>query len=211
MTGVHLNLRLGGASREGAAFGGPQVYGDQRGTSGRDCRTTSTGSSSSWHDACSRAWMPPHRSAPCSNAHRCKRDRAAGTAWRVSGVPIADLDAGHKAQARTLVERIVATYATDDVAYALACIKANGGVDGMSSATTLAARTAWFRKHRSRWKARARCPISVATRTCTPSSTSRWTETRRSHPVSTSPTTRVARCGRSEGAVRGGDADRNRR
>ena len=31
MTGVHLNLRLGGASREGAAFGGPQVYGDQRG------------------------------------------------------------------------------------------------------------------------------------------------------------------------------------
>ena len=34
--------------------------------------------------------------------------------------------------ARTLVERIVATYATDDVAYALACIRANGGVDGMS-------------------------------------------------------------------------------
>ena len=24
-------MRLGGASREGAAFGGPQVYGDQRG------------------------------------------------------------------------------------------------------------------------------------------------------------------------------------
>ena len=31
LTGNHLNLRLGGASREGAAFGGPQVYGDQRG------------------------------------------------------------------------------------------------------------------------------------------------------------------------------------
>src|SRR6185295_7764308 len=31
MTGAHLNLRLGGRSREGAAFGGPQVYGDQRG------------------------------------------------------------------------------------------------------------------------------------------------------------------------------------
>jgi len=39
---------------------------------------------------------------------------------------------GHKALAQTLVERIVATYATDDVAYALACINANGGVDGMS-------------------------------------------------------------------------------
>src|SRR5262245_57761749 len=31
LTGAHLNLRLGGESREGAAFGGPQVYGDQRG------------------------------------------------------------------------------------------------------------------------------------------------------------------------------------
>ncbi len=31
VTAAHLNLRLGGRSREGAAFGGPQVYGDQRG------------------------------------------------------------------------------------------------------------------------------------------------------------------------------------
>src|SRR5207245_1358687 len=31
LTGNHINLRLGGKSREGAAFGGPQVYGDQRG------------------------------------------------------------------------------------------------------------------------------------------------------------------------------------
>jgi hypothetical protein len=48
------------------------------------------------------------------------------------GVRIAELDGGDKALARTLVERIVATYARDDVAYALACISANGGVDGMS-------------------------------------------------------------------------------
>jgi hypothetical protein len=48
------------------------------------------------------------------------------------GVPIANLNAGHRALAQTLVERIVATYATGDVAYALACIKANGGVDRMS-------------------------------------------------------------------------------
>src|SRR5881396_961315 len=31
LTGPHLNLRLGGKNREGVAFGGPQVYGDQRG------------------------------------------------------------------------------------------------------------------------------------------------------------------------------------
>ena len=33
LTGPHLNLRVGGRSREGAAFGGPLVYGDQRGDS----------------------------------------------------------------------------------------------------------------------------------------------------------------------------------
>src|SRR5262245_8189110 len=31
LTGAHVNLRVGGKSREGAAFGGPQIYGDQRG------------------------------------------------------------------------------------------------------------------------------------------------------------------------------------
>ncbi len=31
VTGPHLNLRLGGRSREGVGFGGPQVYGDQAG------------------------------------------------------------------------------------------------------------------------------------------------------------------------------------
>ena len=31
LSGPHLNLRLGGACRERVAFGGPQVYGDQRG------------------------------------------------------------------------------------------------------------------------------------------------------------------------------------
>ena len=31
LTGAHVNLRIGGKSREGVAFGGPQVYGDQRG------------------------------------------------------------------------------------------------------------------------------------------------------------------------------------
>src|SRR5215831_11472556 len=33
LTGPHLNLRVGGQCREGAAFGGPLVYGDQRGNS----------------------------------------------------------------------------------------------------------------------------------------------------------------------------------
>jgi hypothetical protein len=133
MTGVHLNLRLGGASREGAAFGGPQVYGDQRGNE--------------------RPGLPNNiyreqfvlaerlfQSLDAATQKRAMLERAPvqtgielqGSRGVVPGVPIADIDAGGKALVRTLVDRILATYAKDDVGYAQACIKANGGVDAMS-------------------------------------------------------------------------------
>jgi hypothetical protein len=133
MTGVHLNLRLGGASREGAAFGGPQVYGDQRGNDRPGLP----------NNIYREQFVLAQRLFQGMDAATQKRavvERAPvqtgielqGPLGIFPGVPIADLDAGHKALAQTLVERIVATYAADDVAYALACIKANGGVDRMS-------------------------------------------------------------------------------
>ena len=133
MTGVHLNLRLGGASREGAAFGGPQVYGDQRGNERPGlpnnvyreqfvlARRLFEGM-----DAATRTRAMLER-APVQTGIELQGPRGL-----FPGVPIRDLDTGHQALARTLVERIVATYAADDVAYALKCIDANGGVDRMS-------------------------------------------------------------------------------
>jgi hypothetical protein len=133
MTGVHLNLRLGGASREGAAFGGPQVYGDQRGNERPGlpnniyreqfvlARRLFQGM-----DAATRTRAMLER-APVQTGIELQ-----GRGGVFPGVAIADLDAGHKALAHTLVERIVATYAAGDAAYALACIAANGGIDAMS-------------------------------------------------------------------------------
>jgi len=48
------------------------------------------------------------------------------------GVPVAELDADHQATAAALVDRILATYPAEDVAYARACLDANGGVGGLS-------------------------------------------------------------------------------
>ncbi len=133
MTGVHLNLRLGGRSREGAAFGGPQVYGDQRGNERPGLPDNV------YRDQFVLARRLYQGIAPAART-RAMLERAPvqtgielqGRGGLFPGVPIAELAAGHRALARTLVERIVAAYAADDVAYALACIAANGGVDAMS-------------------------------------------------------------------------------
>ena len=133
MTGVHLNLRLGGASREGAAFGGPQVYGDQRGNE-------RPGLPSNVYREQFVLAQRLFQSMDAATRKRAMLERAPvqtgielqGPRGAFPGVSIADLDPGHKALARSLVGRILATYATDEVAYALACINANGGVDAMS-------------------------------------------------------------------------------
>src|SRR4030095_11470684 len=109
LTGAHVNLRLGGRSREGAAFGGPQVYGDQRGNE--------------------RPGLPDNiyreqfvlaqrlfQGMDAATQQRPSRERARGqrgielqgSKGVFPGVPIADLGAGHKTLARTLVDRIVA-------------------------------------------------------------------------------------------------------
>jgi hypothetical protein len=47
------------------------------------------------------------------------------------GIAVSQLALDDKALARELVERIFATYPPDDVAYARACLQANGGLDGL--------------------------------------------------------------------------------
>jgi hypothetical protein len=133
LTGAHLNLRLGGRSREGAAFGGPQVYGDQRGND--------------------RPGLPGNvyrdqfllAQRILRNLEASKRERAVlmeapvqtgielqGRRGVFPGLPVAELAAEDKAVAQELVERIFATYPADDVAYARTCLQANGGIDGLS-------------------------------------------------------------------------------
>jgi hypothetical protein len=132
LTGAHLNLRLGGKNREGVAFGGPQVYGDQRGNNRaglpgnlyrdqfliaqRLLQSLDTG----------RKKYAVLEEAPVQTQIELQGRHAS-----FSGIPLEELAPEGKALARELVDRIFSTYSPDDVAYARECLEANGGIDSL--------------------------------------------------------------------------------
>jgi hypothetical protein len=132
LTGAHLNLRLGGKSREGAAFGGPQVYGDQNGNNRvglpgnlyRDQFLTAQHLLRSLDDG-------RKKQALVAEAPVQTQIELQGRSGSFPGLPVADLPPEGKALARELVQRICSTYAPDDVAYARECLGANGGTDAL--------------------------------------------------------------------------------
>ena len=129
-TGVHINLRVGGKSREGAAFGGPQVYGDQRGNErvglpGNLYRAQFVMAQRLLHnlDAGRR------KEAVIDEAPVQTQIELQGRGGSFRGIPIAELTPDSKAIAHELVEHILSTYPAQDVAYARECLEANGGID----------------------------------------------------------------------------------
>jgi hypothetical protein len=132
LTGAHLNLRLGGKSREGAAFGGPQVYGDQNGNDRaglpgnvyRDQFLTAQQLLRSLDDG-------RKKQALIAEAPVQTQIELQGRNGLFPGIPVADLAPEGKALARELVDRICSTYHPDDVAYARQCLDANGGTDAL--------------------------------------------------------------------------------
>jgi len=132
LSGVHLNLRLGGADPEGAAFGGPQVYGDQRG----DGRVGLPNNVYRYQlEAAHRliaALTPAERSrARVARAPAQVNIGVQGRGGRFDGVPIAQLAADKRRLARELVGSVLDTYADEDAAYAWQCLDRNGGVDAL--------------------------------------------------------------------------------
>ena len=132
LTGAHVNLRLGGNSREGAAFGGPQVYGDQRGNE----RAGLPGNL--YRDQFLLAQRLFQSLDPARQQLALLDDAPVQTGIELQGMrgvfpglAVAQLDPGQRTVTRALVERILATYPAEDVAYADACLQANGGVDGL--------------------------------------------------------------------------------
>lgn len=132
LSGPHLNLRIGGASTEHAAFGGPQIYGDQRGNgdvglpgntyryqllAGQQLREAMT-------PAQRAAARVPH--APAQTLIDLQ-----GRHGRFDGVPVAELSPANRALASRLVDGILENYPEADVAFAQECLAANGGVDGL--------------------------------------------------------------------------------
>lgn len=132
LTGPHLNLRLGGASREGVAFGGPQVYGEQRGNE----RVGLPGSvyrfqleiARRLHDSLSAG---EREAATVRRAPPQTQIELRGAAGPFDGVAVGSLSAASRAIARELADGMLSTYAGADVEYALACLERNGGTDGL--------------------------------------------------------------------------------
>jgi hypothetical protein len=132
LTGVHLNLRLGGKSREGAAFGGPQVYGDQRGNN----RTGLPGNIYRHQFLMGQRLL--HSLDTGRRKHTLLEEAPVQTKIELQGrhgsfpgIPVAELSSESKALARELVEGILSTYPPEDVVYARECLNANGGIDAL--------------------------------------------------------------------------------
>jgi len=132
LTGAHLNLRIGGRSREGAAFGGPQVYGDQRGDNIAGLPGNLYRNQFLLAQRLLRNLDDGKRKlAIVEEAPVQTQIEIQGRHGTFTGIPIADLSPDEKDNARELVELILSTYPADDVAYARECLAANGGVDGL--------------------------------------------------------------------------------
>jgi hypothetical protein len=132
LSGPHLNLRLGGRSREGVAFGGPLVYGDQRGNEVQGLPG----------NVFRYQFQIAHRlfqSLEAGQQRMALQERAPmqtqvelqGSSGAFCGVGIATLSVESRALARELVDGILSSYPPEDVEYAWRCLDANGGLDSL--------------------------------------------------------------------------------
>jgi hypothetical protein len=133
LTGAHVNLRLGGRSREGAAFGGPQVYGDQRGNGQAGLPGNTYRDQFLLGHEIFRNLDASQKALALLEAEPVQTSlELQGRGGSFPGIAVSQLDPENRSRAHMLVDRIFATYPPGDVAYARACLEANGGVDGLS-------------------------------------------------------------------------------
>ena len=132
LSGPHLNLRLGGRSREGVAFGGPQVYGDQRGNNKQGL----PGNLYRYQfQAAHRLFLsldPSQRQAALlPRAPIQTQIELRGSRGALPGVAVSCLSPESRTIAGDLIDGILSTYPPEDSAYAKECLETNGGVDGL--------------------------------------------------------------------------------
>jgi len=132
LSGVHLNLRLGSVSPEGAAFGGPQVYGDQRGNERVGLPNNTYRYQLEDAQRLVAALTPAERArVRVARAPAQVNIGVQGAAGRFDGIAIADLASAKRALAKEIVAGILDTYADESAAYAWQCLERNGGSDAL--------------------------------------------------------------------------------
>jgi len=130
LTGPHLNLRIGGRSREGAAFGGPLVYGDQRGDSIQGLPANLYRFQFQTARRLFQSLRPEQQRLALQKTSPIQTDiQLQGSQGSFAGVEIATLLPESRAIARELIEGILSTYPAEDVAYAWQCLEHNGGIE----------------------------------------------------------------------------------
>jgi hypothetical protein len=130
LTGAHLNLRIGGRSREGAAFGGPLVYGDQRGDSVQGLPGNLYRFQFELAQRLFQSLRPEQQQLAMQKVSPVQTDiQVQGREGSFTGVEIATLPAGSRSTARELVGGILSTYPAEDAVYAWQCLEHNGGVE----------------------------------------------------------------------------------
>jgi hypothetical protein len=132
LSGIHLNLRVGSPIHDGTAFGGPQVYGDQRGNERpglpgnvfryqmQTAHELVAGLTPAYRGAIRVAQAPPQTCIAVQ-----------GRGGRFDGVPVADFPVQARRQAQAVVSRVLENYGEESSAYAWDCLHRNGGVDGL--------------------------------------------------------------------------------
>jgi hypothetical protein len=131
-TGPHLNLRIGGANREGVAFGGPQVYGDQRGNKAPGLPGNVYRPQLAAGMALYGALSPEQQKAAVIPQSPIQtRIEVQGSNGAFAGVPVAEMTPDQKQTVRRMIDLTFAPYPEADVAYARACLEANGGLGAL--------------------------------------------------------------------------------
>jgi hypothetical protein len=135
LSGAHLNLRLGGKSRECVAFGGPMVYGDQRGDSQQGLPGNLYRYQFQTAHRLFRSLEPRQQQAAVLDRTPVQTQiELQGAKGSFPGIPVRTLSKESKAIAAELVDGILSTYHPEDVEYAGRCLAHNGGVDALSLA-----------------------------------------------------------------------------
>ncbi|HTE42516.1 MAG TPA: DUF3500 domain-containing protein [Steroidobacteraceae bacterium] len=132
LSGAHVNLRLGGENREGVAFGGPQVYGDQR---GNDSQGLPGNLYRYQFEMAHRLFQTlsaaERRVAVLPTAPIQTQIELQGRDGVFAGVGVETLPVASKVLVRELLGGILSTYREADAEYAWRCLDRNGGIDAL--------------------------------------------------------------------------------